>query len=250
MERQHKKRKALKVLLVILLIIIAICFGFMYSREWIHAEFKASDKAMSIITNQHEGFAVERLENNSLAFVPNNASVGIILYPGGLVQHEAYAPLMEELANQGILCVIIDAKSGLPLMETSKADGIIDTYPQITKWYIGGHSIGGVAATSYISNHLDVFDGLILLAAYSNNDLVDSGLDVICIYGSSDGVMNRESYEAGKSKLPTNFEEHIIDGGCHSFFGDYGLMGEKTVPTITAEEQANITAKLIADFIK
>lgn len=248
--KQHKKKRALKLFLVIILVIVAICFGFMYSRGWIHGEFKASGSAISIISEKHDNFTVERLENNNLAFVPNDAKVGIILYPGGLVQHEAYTPLMKELADHGILCVMIDAKSGLPIMETSKADGIVEIYPQIEKWYIGGHSMGGLAAASYVSGHLDDFDGLILLAAYSNNDLADSDLDVICIYGSNDGVMNRESYEAGKAKIPADFEEYVIEGGCHSFFADYGLKGEETSPAITVEEQVERTVNFIVDFVE
>ena len=250
MKRQHKKKKTLKVLLIFLLLIVVACFGFMFSRGWIHGEFKASAGALNIITDEHVSYNIERLENNSLAFVPNEANVGVILYPGGLVQHEAYAPLMNKLAERGILCVMIDAKSGLPLMETAKADVIVESFPQIERWYIGGHSMGGLAAASYVSNHLDVFDGLILLAAYSNQDLSNADIDVLCIYGSEDGVMNRESYEAGKDKIPADFKEFVIEGGCHSYFADYGLKGEETVPAVSSLEQAQITAGLIEDFVK
>lgn len=45
-------------------------------------------------------------------------------------------------------------------------------------------------------------DGLVLLAAYSTADLTDSGLWVYAAYGSEDGVLNREKYEADRTNLP------------------------------------------------
>ena len=86
---------------------------------------------------------------------------------------------------------------------TSKAGGECTVqYPQIEKWYIGGHSLGGSMAATYLSDHVAEFEGLILLGSYSTVDLSNSKLDVLSIYGSEDKVLNHNSYNENKSNLP------------------------------------------------
>ena len=46
----------------------------------------------------------------------------------------------------------------------------------------------------------------------------------------------------------TDFNEVIIECGCHSYFGMYGAQDGDGVPTITVEEQLSITAKEIMKF--
>ena len=128
------------------------------------------------------------------------------------------------------------------------ADGIPEQYPQVTRWYIGGHSLGGSMAASHAAKNAGVYEGLVLLASYSTADLTASGLDVISLYGSEDGVLNMEKYAEYKGNLPAGFEEHIIDGGCHAGFGSYGAQEGDGVPSISGEEQLQLTAQLLNDF--
>ena len=115
---------------------------------------------------------------------------------------------------------------------------------------MSGHSLGGSMAASYLSRHPDDFEGLILLAAYSTADLKDSGLSVLSVYGSEDGVMNRNSYETYRENLPADFTEFIIPGGCHAYFGCYGAQKGDGTPEITNEEQIQLTAEAIGEFTK
>ena len=73
---------------------------------------------------------------------------------------------------------------------------------------------------------------------------------MISIYGSEDGVLNREKYAEYRRNLPAAFEEHIIQGGCHAGFGSYGPQDGDGVPTITGEEQIAETARLLTAFFK
>lgn len=92
-------------------------------------------------------------------------------------------------------------------------------------------------------------DGLVLLAAYSTADLTDSGLQVYSTYGSKDGVLNREKYEANRTNLPQDTTETVIDGGCHAGFGSYGAQKGDGTPTISAEEQQQQTADALAAWM-
>ena len=40
-------------------------------------------------------------------FLPEEINAGFIFYPGGFVETQSYAPLMQECAKQGILCVLV-----------------------------------------------------------------------------------------------------------------------------------------------
>ena len=104
-------------------------------------------------------------------------------------------------------------------------------------------------ASNYAAAHSEDFDGLILLAAYSTKDLTGTTLRVLSVYGSEDGVMNRESYEKNRANLPADTTEVVLDGGCHAQFGSYGPQDGDGVPTISGEEQIRQTAEAIAAFV-
>lgn len=152
---------------------------------------------------------------------------------------------MQKLADKGVLCMVPKMPFNLAVLDVNAAEGLQDNYPEIEDWYIGGHSLGDAMAASYLGKNTEDFDGLILLGAYSTADLSGTDLDVLSIYGSEDGVLNKEKYEANKVNLPADFEEDVIEGGCHAYFGTYGEQKGDGVPQISNEEQMQITADLI-----
>ena len=80
-------------------------------------------------------------------------------------------------------------------------------------------------------------------------DLTDSGLRVYAAYGSEDGVLNREKYEADRVNLPQDTTETVIDGGCHAGFGSYSAQKGDGAPVISAEEQQQQTADALAAWM-
>jgi hypothetical protein len=68
---------------------------------------------------------------------------------------------------------------------------------------------------------------------------------VLSIYGSRDGVLDRDKYEKYLLNLPDTAEEVVIEGGCHSYFGCYGMQTGDGTPTITREKQMAETAEAI-----
>lgn len=175
--------------------------------------------------------------------------MGLIFYPGGKVEYEAYAPLMQAIAQKGILCVLVHMTGNLAVLDMNAADGIQKEFPDIQSWYIGGHSLGGAMVASYVSKHTNEYKGLVLLGAYSPKDLSKSGLKVICLYGTNDQILDKKSYNANIKNLPENFVEDVIAGGCHGYFGDYGHQKGDGKATISVEEQTAYTADKIKEFI-
>ena len=105
-------------------------------------------------------------------------------------------------------------------------------------------------AASYVSKHTEDFEGLVLLAAYSTEDLSDSGLKVLSVYGSEDGVLNREKYEEYRDNLPEHTVEKVIEGGNHAGFGSYGEQEGDGQAKISQEEQIEVTVEKIKNYIK
>ena len=91
---------------------------------------------------------------------------------------------------------------------------------------------------------------MVLLGAYSTAKLDDKGIKVLSVYGSEDGVMDRESYASYLENLPEGFTERVISGANHAGFGMYGRQDGDGTATVTNGEQIIITSEIINDFIK
>ena len=240
-----RKRKLFIWLTSIILVLAIITTAFaIYVGNYYRADLGAIEAFAPMST-----VSIRTLEDGNMVFEPEGATTALIFYPGGKVEYTAYQPLMAACAERGILCVLVDMPLNLAVFDKNAADGIQEMFPEIENWYIGGHSLGGSMAASYLKKHADEYDGLVLLGAYSTADLSQTELDVLSIYGSEDKVLNMEKYEKNKVNLPHDFTEIVIDGGCHAYFGMYGAQKGDGTPTITNEEQIYITADAIADMI-
>ena len=197
-----------------------------------------------------EEVVITVMGDNNIVYEPVDTKTGLIFYPGGKVEYTAYEPLMKSLASKGILCVLVEMPFHLAVFDVNAADGIQNHFPQIESWYIGGHSLGGAMAASYIGGNVTDYEGLILLGAYSTADLTEASLEVLSVYGSEDTVLDKGKYDENMMNLPDNFEEIVLEGGCHAYFGMYGEQKGDGVPQITNEEQINMTADAIANFIE
>ena len=240
------KRKR-KIFIIVISIVLVMAFLVGACAIYLGDYYRADNEAIGAFLPQ--GSAWKEEPNGNIVFEPDGATTGLIFYPGGKVEHTAYIPLMQACTENGILCVIIEMPFNLAVFDVNAADGIQKEYPQIENWYIGGHSLGGSMAASYLEKNVEDYEGLILLGSYATADLSDTDLDVLSIYGSEDQVMNREKYDDNKSNLPSNFTEIVIEGGCHAYFGMYGAQDGDGTPSITNEEQILQTAEYIAQMI-
>ena len=134
---------------------------------------------------------VEVLDDRMI-LVPEETAAGLIFYPGGKVEYTAYAPLMAQLAEQNVLCVLLEMPLNLAVLDMDAARGIPEQFPEVEHWYLAGHSLGGSMAAAFAGKCADTYDGLILLAAYSTEDLTETGLRVCGLYGDRDGVSTLE----------------------------------------------------------
>lgn len=245
----NKKRRA--VFITLTSIFLALVLLFTASAIYLGTYYHADDEAIAEFTVEEE-ITETKTKSGNWIFAPakTQATTGFIFYPGGKVEHEAYKPLMRALSATGVLCVLIEMPFRLAIFDINAADGIAEAYPEVNEWYIGGHSLGGSMAASYVARHKTQFKGLVLLASYSTDNLQNSGLRVLSIYGEQDGVMNEKAYEKNLINLPEESSMQIIKGGNHAYFGMYGEQSGDGKATITNEEQIRTTASLISLFFK
>ena len=238
----EKKRKVKKRILVpvIFVVVMVVVFG-IYVNDYYHANEYAKAALQS-----DDDVEVLQLEEGLWTFMPDDPEAGLIFYPGGKVEYTAYAPLMRELAERDILCVLVEMPCNLAVLDVDAASGIPQQYPEIDVWYMGGHSLGGSMAASYIAKHRDEYDGLVLLASYSTVNLSQTDLTAVSLYGTEDTVLNMEKYQKYSKNLPQGTLEKEIEGGCHAFFGCYGAQDGDGVPAISNEDQIEITADICA----
>ena len=239
--RKHLKRAGL-----LLIVIGAILLGLGGVKHAVGSLYSCGEATRAALVAA-ESVSVQRTADG-VVFIPANPVSGFIFYPGGLVPAEAYAPLLRALAEEGVLGIVPDMPLRLAVLDMDAADGMAEQYPGITRWAIGGHSLGGAMAASYAAGHAEDFSALVLLAAYSTAKLPES-LAVVSIYGDQDGVMNREKYAECRVHLPADALEVVIPGGNHAQFGDYGLQKGDGTASISPQMQVEQTVQAILPLL-
>src|SRR6056297_3838763 len=174
---------------------------------------------------------------------------GLVFYPGAKVDPPAYAPLALKLAKEGIMTVIVPMPMNLAIFGSNRADEVLEAYPNIERWFMVGHSHGGSIAGNYLFTKADLFKGFILLASYSGRELSDKNLPVLSIAASEDGIITLDAVRDKAHLLPETAKHVIIEGGNHAQFGDYGWQEGDMQAEITMEEQLDLTAKEMVQFI-
>ncbi|UCE01056.1 MAG: alpha/beta hydrolase [Chloroflexota bacterium] len=191
-------------------------------------------------------------QDNWIVFEPNNETeIGLIFYPGGLVEPTAYAPILHQISENDVLVIIIPMPLNLAILNTGAANAVIDAYPNITTWILAGHSLGGASAAIFVENNPNKIDALALWDSYPPNsaDLSDNTLPVISIFGTTNNIPNTENFDDKKHLLPADTRFIGIEGANHAQFGDYGPQKGDVIASMSLAEQHELVAEIMLDFI-
>ncbi len=227
-----KKRTKVFLAVCLALLLLLGVGSYAYVADYYHAD----ETAVAAMAYQADEVQIKE-DRNVTWFVPQEPTAGLIFYPGGKVEHTAYSPLLQACAEQGFLCALVRMPGNLAVLDANAAEGLPEKHPEITSWYIAGHSLGGAMAANYAAAHSDDYNGLILLAAYSTKDLTQTALRVLSVYGSEDGVMNRKSYKKNWANLPAGTTDIILEGGCHAQFAAMALRTAMVFPPFPARSR-------------
>jgi len=187
-----------------------------------------SDAQVTVTTKTVAGWSDP---NYYYEFKPASGSPteALIIYPGACLDARAYAVVAHEIAAAGYLVAIVPMPGYVVIGNVKRADAVINNYPGVTIWSIGGHSFGGVGACWYITNSTAInankIKGVVLWASYpdSAQPINTKPVKVISIWGTNDAYTTSAKIDASKPNLPADTRYVAIQGANHSQFGAYGF---------------------------
>ncbi len=182
-------------------------------------------------------------------FLNGTEDIGIIIYPGGKVDEQAYAPLAKELNNAGYPVVVVKMPLRLAIFSPNKATEVMEAHPGIDRWVLAGHSLGGTAASMFVADHPDKIAGIVFMGSYPYKDLSALDLFALDITGSNDMVLNRQKAFESTPLYPADRDSLVIEGGNHAYFGSYGEQDGDGEASITNADQIAITAAYITESL-
>lgn len=227
MSRRKKWLIAGEIVLLILTILAGAFF-------WYVSDYYRAEAVALAVMGQDSG--ISQQDGLTILSPSYPTDTAIIFYPGAKVEAEAYLPLLDQIRQTGVTCMLVHMPFRMAIFDADAAEEVTARFPEIQHWYIAGHSMGGAMASKFASDHPDLVDGLILMGAYIYGDYPEE--NTLTIYGS----------------LNQSVEDHIdyteniveIQGGNHAQFGNYGPQKGDPPATISAEEQQRQTVEAIA----
>ena len=244
----------MKILKRILLNVLYVSFGVLMGLAW---GVKPRDTVLGIdpvptgetlsagvtVTFEPQNFILAKpVSPNGIVFV---------FYPGGRVPAQSYEFIARALAAQGITVAIPVMPLELAVISPNRASEVRTALEasgiKITKFVIGGHSLGGAMAAKYAFSN--TVNGLVLMGAYSVDDLTGKSFTVLDLAAEHDGLATLEKVNDGLSKLPAGSKVDMIPGGVHAFFGRYGPQAGDGSPTVARDVfEKMLLEKLAAYF--
>ena len=223
-------KKMLLIIAAILILIITVVLLY-YN--------KAFPEALEIANT------MKKVDNNY--YFNGDSGVGFIIFSGAKADEKAYAYIAKLLHEAGHTAVI--AKPLFHMTATqSRGFAIMESNPEIEKWFLIGHSLGGLPITRIAVQKPAKVQGIAYLASYILADVSELGIPVIRITASNDMTMNKNMMESSSEHLPVNSLEIVIEGANHQGFSAYKAVGRDGVATMTWKEQQDQTVRLILDF--
>jgi hypothetical protein len=225
------------------LVLLAVLAG---AAAWLRP-FPATQVALDALVD--DDVVEVREASGWYAFVPRDgdATTGLVYSPGARVDVRATAAVLRPLAEAGYVVVALKEPLGIALTSPDQSASAIAAFDEVSSWVVGGHSLGGVAASSFAAAHDDVVDGLLLHASYPLGDMSGADVRVTSVWGSRDGLTTAEDVEASRATLPASTTFVEVPGGVHAFFADYGPQpGDGTPDVPRAEAQARIVGASLA----
>ena len=222
---------------------------------WAHTVF-AGERPQSLQAWTDSEITMRHTES-SIVIEPadGGSAVGLVFIPGARVDPSAYLwKLSGIVAETGATVVITEPTLNLAFFDQRPLSTFTSEAPDVSQWYVGGHSLGGVRACQLAEAGTDAAAdpevvGLVLFGSYCANDLSDTDLRVLSLVGEHDGLSTPAKVEASAGLLPDDTVTVLLEGANHAAFGDYGPQPGDDVATASDEETRDGITEAVAGFL-
>ena len=241
---QKKPRRILKRVLWSVAIVLVVAVGGVLA--WTQIGVMAAEPEPLASVRENPAITVTDADQGIvLAPADGRSDLGLVFIPGAKVDPWAYAAILQGLAEEGVTGVITRPWLNLAFFDPRGLDAFTSAAPDVDVWGVGGHSLGGVRACQLA----DDADALVLFASYCANDLSGTGLPVLSLSGSEDGLSTPEKIADARDQLPADADMVEIEGASHASFGDYGPQDGDGTPTISRDEMHAEVTRLTDEFL-
>jgi len=152
---------------------------------------------------------------------PEVERLGVVFYPGGRVAPDAYLSTAARLAERANVTVVVPKmRANLAVFSIGRADAVLAGERNVSRWVVGGHSLGGAMACRYAGSNSGAVDGLLLVGAYCDRPVRE--MPALAVVGTRDSVLDRERFADSRANLPADATVERIQGMNHSQAGWYG----------------------------
>lgn len=251
--RQPGGRRGLRVfLLVAAMLLAALALSFL---AYVSDYARANTTALAALSAQDDGVRVERRKDMVL-FTPVSpvSDIGVVFYPGGKVEADAYAPLLRMLARRGFASVLLEVPFHLAFFDIGAAERGMAAYPDAARWVVAGHSLGGTAASLYAEKNPGgvngSLSGMILLGSYPAADLSFATWPILSLRGARDLLVTEDDWLRTTGYLPERSVSKVLEGGNHAQFGSYGVQQGDGMAEVSAQAQWEWTVLEMETFLR
>jgi len=195
-----------------------------------------------VIIGSRDGFITIRPSGGT-------STVGMLFYPGMRVAPEAYVHKLAAVSAAARIQVAIGRPTlNLAVLSINQADAMRAALPGVTRWFVGGHSLGGAAACYYASRHSAALEGIVLFGTICGSDLSRTSLRVLNVAGGQDGLFPPGKIAGARGDLPPGAQLFTVAGMNHAQFGNYGVQSGDRPAMIDDDDARDTLTRISAKF--
>lgn len=221
----------------------------MFAGAWMLGIKRHADASPEAIAALAPGDDVAVEQGRYLVFRPLRAAekMGVIFYPGAYVDVRGYATTLRPVAAAGYRVVIVPMPLDMAIFGLNRALAVQAAYPDVHRWVLMGHSLGGAMAATLASWHPQAFAGVVIWDSYPTAaaSLANYPQPVWHVHRATSDGRPPAAFAARRNLFPANSQWRPIPGGIHMYFGSFdgGGYREDWAPAISrATEQRLVVA--------
>ncbi len=230
------------------LAVVALCAlafgGTWLQQQWRHAD-AAPEALAASITDDEVSVEYGRFLTLRPRRLPER--MGVIVYPGAYVDIRGYVPTLRPIAAAGYRVVIVPMPFELAVLGIDRALDVQTANPDLQRWALIGHSVGGAMGPLFASRHPQALEGVIIWDSYppSIADFAHYPKAVWHIHRARADGSPPPAFAAQRGLFPPGSHWVPIRGGIHMQFGSFAAGGyqEDWPPGITRAAQQALVAR-------